>query len=149
MAKLDITYLRIKGCSISPVRNTNSMISEISNSSTTHPKFSRKKVIDSCIAIDSQKQKLKDVCRTRWIECIDSFTTFYDFSLYILKTLEAITMPRTHSEFGQWLWDSEITTNANGFLHQVTNVIFLVTFCTTMTVLSIIHGLTIKLQKQC
>ena len=71
------------------------------------------------------------------------------FSLYILKTLEAITMPRAHSEFGQWSWDSEITTKANGFLHQVTNFQFLVTFCTTMTVLSIIHGLTIKLQKQC
>ena len=41
----------------------------------------------------TEKKKLKDVCRTRWVERIDGLNTFLDLFLSILNALHDITSP--------------------------------------------------------
>ena len=49
-------------------------------------------------------------------------------------------------DYGDWSWDSDTVTKANGFL--ITNFEFLVLFSIAMRLLSSLGGLTVKLQKQ-
>ena len=65
------------------------------------------------------KKKLKDLCKTRWVQRIDSYTVFYDLYRYIIQIMESISM--CGSEYGQWSWDTETMTKARGFLHQLVN----------------------------
>ena len=73
-------------------------------------------VIDS-VSPDEKKVRLKDLCRTRWVERIDSYTVFYDLYPALIMTMKSIS--ERSSDFGSWSWDSETLTKANGFLHQL------------------------------
>ena len=78
-----------------------------------------------------KRTKLKDLCRTRWVQRIDSYTVFYDLYLSILKTMEHIST--CSSVFGDWSWDTDTLTKARGFLHQLNSFEFLVLFNITMS----------------
>ena len=129
----------VKACSIPHIRNTSLVLSEIS-------KFSPKREHFLLMLLKQRdklkKHKLKDVCRTRWIVRIDAYLSFHD--LYTFN-MEEIT---TNSErFGIRSWDTETITKANGFLSKIMKFDFLVSFFITMTVLSSLRGVTVKLQK--
>lgn len=89
---------------------------------------------------------MKDLCRTRWVQRIDSYVVFYDLYPAIIKTMEFIST--SSSEFGNWSWDSETLTKANGFLRQLCSFEFLITFCITMRILSSLRSLTVNLQNR-
>ena len=93
-----------------------------------------------------KKEKLKDLCRTRWVQRIDSYTVFYDLYSAITKTMELISTCR--SEYGDWSWDTDSLTKARGFLHQLVSFEFLVSFTVTMRILSILRFFTVNLQKK-
>lgn len=136
----------VKACSIPQIRNASGVISEISKFFNYSPK--RQHFFEHIIQIESPnetKTKLKDLCRTRWVQRIDSYTVFYDLYPCIIKTMEAISLAGGTSE---WSWDSETLTKARGFLHQLLSFQFLITFYVTMTVLSSLRILTVKLQKK-
>ena len=98
------------------------------------------------VSPNEKKVKLKDLCRTRWVQRIDSYSVFYELYPAILKTMESI---RTgSSEYGEWAWDSETLTKAGSFLHQLESFEFLVSFSIAMRMLSSLRSLTIKLQKK-
>ena len=50
--------------------------------------------------------------------------------------------------YSNWLWDADTVTKASGFFRQISNFECLVSFYITMTVLSSLRGVTVKLQKQ-
>jgi len=111
----------VNGCSVPQIRNANGTLSEISKFFSSSPK--RQHLLEKVIESESdtaKRTKLKDVCRTRWIERIDAFLTFYDLYPVVVKTMEEITTRGTN--FGDWSWDSDTITKANGFLHQITNL---------------------------
>ena len=93
-----------------------------------------------------QRKKLKNLCKSRWIQRIDSYTVFYDLYASIIKTMESICA--CSSEYGEWSWDMETLTKARGFLHQLVSLEFLVTFNVTMKILSSLRALSLKLQKK-
>ena len=70
----------------------------------------------------------------------------YDLYPFIIHTMQAISTGC--SEHGDWSWDPDTVTKANGFLHHITTFEFLVSFSVAMRLLSSLRGLTIKLQKQ-
>ncbi len=128
----------VKACSVPHIRNANGVISEIAKFFNFSPK--RQHFLEHVIASISpaeKKHKLKDLCRTRWVQRIDSYIVFYDLYPAIVKTME----------FRVW-WDSETLTKANGFLRQLCSFEFLVSFSVTMRVLSSLRSLTVKLQKK-
>ncbi len=137
----------VKACSIPQIRNANGAISEIAKFFNYSPKRQHfvEHVIDSVLP-NEKRIKLKDLCRTRWVQRIDSFLVFYDLYPAIIKVMESITSCST--EFGTWSWDSETITKANGYLFQVTSFAFLVAFSITMRVLSSLRCLTVNLQKR-
>ena len=92
-------------------------------------------------------KKLKDACRTRSVEQIDSYNVFLDLLPAVRACLQALTNPNQHEEFGtQWSWDGETITKANGFLYQLQSSSFLICLNILMQVLHILRELTLKLQ---
>ena len=55
-------------------------------------------------------KKLKDACRTWWIERIDSYIIFLELIPAEHKALQAMTSPVDFSDLGDWSWDSETVT---------------------------------------
>ena len=137
----------IKACSIPNIRNANGVISEIAKYFNYSPKRQHffEHVIDSVTPAE-KRVKLKDLCQTRWVERIDSYLIFYDLYLPLIKVMESIST--CSSEHGNWSWDSETLTKANGFLRQLTSFDFLISFSISMRILSSLRCLTINLQKK-
>jgi len=63
-------------------------------------------------------KKLKDACRTRWVERIDSYIIFLELLPSVHMTLQAISSPGQFDDLGtNWNWDGETISKANGFLN--------------------------------
>ena len=57
------------------------------------------------VAIDSfdstpKAKKLKDACRTQWIERIDSYSVFLELLPLVCTCLQAIVHPASHPDLG-------------------------------------------------
>ena len=102
-------------------------------------------ITESLLSKD-KKMKLKDLCRTCWVQRIDSYLVLYDLYLAINKTMESIST--CSSEHSDWSWDLETLTKVNGFCHQLISFEFLVTFRVTMRILKSLQCLTITMQKK-
>ena len=73
--------------------------------------------------------KLKDACRTRWIQHIDSYSVFLELLPAVHTALQAISCPSQFTEIGtDWSWDGETLTKANGFLYRLESSSLLVCF---------------------
>ena len=48
-------------------------------------------ILLSLFHLMKRKKKLKDLCKTRWIQRIDSYIAFYELYPAILKTMESIS----------------------------------------------------------
>jgi len=103
----------VKACSIPQIRNASGVISEIAKFFNYSPK--RQHFFEHIIDTESpnETKKLKDLCKTRWVQRIDPYTVFYDLYASIIKTMEAIST--CSSEYGEWSWDTETLTKARGF----------------------------------
>ena len=73
-------------------------------------------------------KKLKDACHTSWIEHIDSYVVFLELIPAVHMTLQAMTSLDQFSNLGDWNWDGETVTKANGYLYQLESSSFLVSF---------------------
>ena len=61
-------------------------------------------------------KKLKDTCKTRWIQHIDSYTVFVELLPALHTTLQAMICPANFIELGtDWGWDAETLVKANGY----------------------------------
>ena len=95
----------------------------------------------------SRATKLKDECRTRWVERIDAYATFLDLLTPLHATLQAMVHPTSHSNLGvDWSWDGETITRANGFLFQLQSSSFLVSLHLLVQVFQVLKELMVKLQ---
>ena len=95
------------------------------------------------------KKKLKDACRTRWIEQIDSYVVFLELLPAVVTALWAIVSRNQFENICcDWNWDRETITKASGFIHHIELPSFLVTFKILLEVLVNLKGLTLKIQMQ-
>ena len=84
----------VSACQISAFKNTESYIGEIAR----FFKFSAKRqrlldqVIES-VCLSAHAKKLKDTCKTRWIQHIDSYTIFLELLPAVHTTLQAMVSP--------------------------------------------------------
>lgn len=118
----------VSGCSIQAFKNTESYLGEIAKFLGFSAKRQRllDKAIDSKKSIASKRaKKLKDSCRTRWVECIESYSVFLELLPAIYQTLKAMVHPSLHAELGtDWNWDRDTITKANGFFFQLNSSSF-------------------------
>ena len=101
--------------------------------------------------LDSQRTKIRDLCRTRWVERHEAYETFTLLLPSIVKTFEVILDEQQHKQYSTetpWNWDRETLQRANGFYHTCCSFQFLIALIVTMKTLAVIKQINIKLQKK-
>ena len=120
----------VAACKIQAFNSAESYLGEIARFFNFSAK--KQRLLDKAIeASDSmpKAKKLKDACRTRWVESFDSHAVFLELLPAVHLSLEAMVHPHLHEELGRdWSWDGETITKANGFLFQLQSPSFLVSF---------------------
>ena len=143
-----LNFAVVSACSIQAFKNVESYVGEIARFFNYSAK--RQRLLDKDIeSRDSapRARKLKDACRTRWVERIDSYIVFLELLPALQVTLDAMINPRIYEELGtEWSWDGDTITKANGFLYQTQSPSFLISFKILTRVLHILRELTMKLQ---
>ena len=138
----------VSACSIQAFKNAESYVGEIARFFSFSAK--RQRLLDKAIEAfnhTSKAKKLKDSCRTRWVERIDSYAVFLELFPALHTCLQAMgrsqctPRPRYGLELG---WGT--ITKANGFLFQLQSSMFLVSFQILIQFFQILREVTIKLQ---
>ena len=136
----------VSGCNLQAFKSTEGTIGEIARFFHFSPKCQR--FLEKAIMLinpSSGATKLKDACRTRWMERIDSYAIFLQLLPSLHAALLGIVSP--NEDLGtEWNWDADTLTKASGFLYQLESSAFLICFKILLQVLSCLKGLTIKLQ---
>ena len=78
------------------------------------------------------KVKINGLCKTRWVERHNTFTTILQLYPYLIKTWEEICYPTNddseiYPDGNNWKWDSESST-ANGLTHTFAGFEHIVVF---------------------
>ena len=110
----------------------------------SHPK--RQRAYELAIAEtqpSSSVQKLKDLCRTRWVQRLDSLSTFCTLYKSTVSCMETII-----SE-GPKLWSSDSLADARSLLLAISTTDFLSLLVVTSSCLQYLHSLTVNLQGEC
>jgi len=126
---------------IQNVQNMFDTIGEVTRSFEYSPKKEAllvQKVKDICP--ESRHHKLLDVCKTHWIQGIDSLEVFLELYEAIIATLETIKANAERS------WNADSTKKVVSHYHVITNFDFLVTLTVCQAVLAFVKGLTVKMQ---
>ena len=109
----------VSACKIQDCRNAESFIGEVARFFKFSPK--RQRMLDKTADLLCQTEKskkLKEACRTRWIQRIDSYAVFLELMPAVAMVLRAIVCPwQCENLPNDWNWDGETITKANGFLH--------------------------------
>ena len=107
------------------------------------------KVIDS-LSAETKKHRLKDLCKTRWVERHSIFETLYELYEYIVIALNEIchlsNEKSIYPDNECWNWDSETRTKANGLHHTFTNNEYIVSFICAKELLEPMRPLVSSLQ---
>jgi hypothetical protein len=131
----------VKPLKLTSINNMMNIVGRIYQFFDSHPK--RQQALEKSIAVkypSSNVLKLKDLCRTRWIQRLNALTTFSELYDAILDCLDTI-----YHE-GRRLWSSDAVTDAHGLQLAISNCDFISAFIITNSCLQYIHGLTISLQ---
>ena len=87
---------------------------------------------------EEKRKKLKQMCRTRWIERHEAFEVFIDLFLPIVCSLEDISCGSG--------WNRESRSDAQSLLLALSQFQFIVTLKVTQSVLAYTRALSVKLQ---
>ena len=86
-----------------------------------------------CMCPSATKVKINGLCKTRWVERHNTFTTILQLYPYLIKTWEEICYPTNddseiYPDGNNWKWDSESRSNANGLRHTFAGFEHIVVF---------------------
>lgn len=129
----------MKACTIQMVRNMMATVTELANFFNFSPKRQsvlEKKIEELCP--ESKVFKLKDLCRTRWVERLDALDTIQALIEPVVQTLDEIRNDK--------MFHPDTTTKANGLFHAISHSDFIMAMIICKELLSYTRGLTTKLQ---
>ena len=114
---------------------------KISRSFSNSPKrqLALEKWIDSVLPEENRK-RLKELCRTRWVERHEAFEVFSDLFLPTFCCLEAVVYSAPSD------WNRETRSDAQSLLLAMSQFPFMVALVLSQKVLAYTKGLSIKLQ---
>ena len=92
--------------------------------------------------MDTNKRKLKDMCKTRWVERIEALETF------ILLYPAIVTCFQNICNVGTQNWSTDSLTDAKAFLLNITSSDFICALVITNKCLAYTKALTISLQAE-
>ena len=134
--KLNLAIVR--SCSIPIIRNTADSMGEVAIFFKSSPK--RENMLCKVITETTGQRatKIKNVCRTRWIERHAAYNYFHQMYVPIVSTLEEIS---TSADY-----DVDSKTKANGMLRQITSSDFIISFIVLHHVMGILYPVSKQLQ---
>ena len=108
-------------------------------------------IVSKSIVEASRRKPLTDLCKTCWAERRSAYQHFYQCFIFIIKSLEVISMGLHANEltenFATASWDHDSKSTAASLLHGLTDFDFIVVlFLIAYFFLSHLSGITIKLQ---
>ncbi|XP_011404810.1 PREDICTED: 52 kDa repressor of the inhibitor of the protein kinase-like [Amphimedon queenslandica] len=125
------------------VRNMTGVVNRLSTFFFAHPK--RQKKLEEAIQNtqpDSNVQKLKDLCRTRWVERIDALDRVRKLHPSIVACFETI------SAEGSSMWSNESVVDANTLLLAITSTEYIAALVITQECIQYLYSLTTSLQME-
>ena len=131
----------VKCCSIREISNMMQSADKVSHFFSNSPKrqLALEKWIDDLFTHERQK-KLKEMCRTRWIERHKAFESFLDLFMPIVCCLEEVANSSPAE------WNAETRSDAQSLFLTVFRFSFVVALVFTQKILSYIKGVSVKLQ---
>ena len=132
----------VKALDVTSVRNMMGTIERAATFFFAHPK--RQKALERAIEStqpDTTKRKLKDLCRTRWVQRLEALDTFQQLLPSVVACMEAIL-----EQGSSWSRDSLI--DARGILSAITAVDFISALVICGSCLGYVAGLTKSLQAE-
>ena len=131
----------MKACSIQVVSNMMQTADSVARFFNNSPKrqLALEKWIDSVLP-EERRRKLKEMCRTRWIERHEAFEVFIDLFLPTVSCLEDIV----HAPPSKW--NRETRSDAQSHLLALSQFSFILTLVMTQKLLGYTKGLSVKLQ---
>ena len=130
-----------KSCSVTLVRNVMNKVKSLSyffNSSQKRQQLLQNNIAEYCPA--TTKSKLKDVCRTRWVERIDGMEVFEEVFVPLYVTLDDMSVNLNK------ICNHDTASQALSFFNDISNFEFIVSLVITRNVLSLTHSVTTLLQ---
>ena len=133
----------VKSLEVQIVRNMIGITTRVSLFFHAHPKRQCKlEAIDS-ITPTSSVHKLKDLCRTRWVERINALQRFKDLFSSVVSCFESIS-----AEGSGGSWSSDSLTDASMLLTAITTTDFVSALFITSNSLNCLKPLTKSLQSE-
>ena len=126
----------VKSLGITSVRNMMGVIGRVYQFFAAHPK--RQRALEEAI-FSSTAQKLKDMCRTRWVQRIDAFRCLHQS---VVACMEGICND------GPRLWSSDSLTDARGLQLALASTEFICAVVITNSCLKYLQALTSNLQAE-
>ena len=133
----------VKSLSITSVRNMMGVVERVHIFFAAHPK--RQRALEQAIQENqpaSTVLKLKDVCRTRWVQRIDAVEVFKSLHSSVVACMEKICSD------GSGAWSSDSLTDARSLQLAITTTDFLCSLVITNCCLKYIQSLTSSLQSE-
>ena len=133
----------VKSLQVSSIKNMMDCIGRIYQFFEAHPK--RQRAFENAIARcepASKVHKLKDMCRTRWVQRLDAIDIFQSLHQSIVNCMENICSDRAQ------LWSADSLTDARGLHHAITTTDFVCSLVITNACLRYIEALTRSLQTE-
>ncbi len=130
----------VKCCSLREVNNMMEIADKTARFFSNSPKrqLSLESWIHETLLEEEKRKKLKQMCRTRWIERHEAFEVFIDLFLPIVCSLEDISCGSG--------WNRESRSDAQSLLLALSQFQFIVTLKVTQSVLAYTRALSVKLQ---
>ena len=131
----------MKCCSIREVNNMMQTSDTMSRFFSNSPK--RQLALEqwiSDILPEEKRKKMKEMCRTRWVERHEAFEVFLDLFMPTITCLEAIARSRPAE------WNRDTRSDAHSLFLALSQFSFVVALVLTQKVLAYTKGLSVKLQ---
>ena len=128
---------------VKSLRNMMGVIEKVYQFFAVHPK--RQRAFEHAIAEtqpSSKVQKLKDLCRTRWVQRIDALQVFQSLHLSVVTCMETICNDGPRS------WTPESLTDARSLQLSITTTEFISALVITAACLNYLRPLTCNLQSE-
>ena len=131
----------VSSLNVTSVQNMMGVVGKVYVFFNAHPK--RQRAFESAVSEtqpDAKVHKLKDLCRTRWVQRIDAIDVFCSLHRSIVGCMESICDSGSNS------WSSESLTDARSLLLAISTTDFLAALVITNFCLKYLQALTSNLQ---
>ena len=131
----------VKGLDLPSVRNMMDAADQVTRFYNFSPKRQKnlEDTIDQAVQRDSKKSKLKEMCKTRWIQRHDALNVFVELLESVVTSLEDIMHNRND-------WNPKTVTDATALQARITKFEFIIALQTTKEIMSYVQPLSVSLQ---